>query len=63
MVNMSEVSKVYLIYTLDSNTKYLNYIELRIKCSNLYKVRKNSLNYNRVQIKTLNYRQFELAKS
>ena len=34
MVNMSELSKVYLIYTLDSNTKYSNYIELRIKCSN-----------------------------
>ena len=34
MVNMSEVSKVYSIYTLDSNTKYLNYIELQNMCSN-----------------------------
>ena len=34
MVNMSEVSKVYSIYTLDSNTKYSNYIELRNMCSN-----------------------------
>ena len=32
MVSMLEVSKVYLIYTVDSNTKFLNYIELQIKC-------------------------------
>ena len=40
-------------YNVDSNTKYSNYIELRI----------NSLNYNRVRIKTSNYRHFELANS
>ena len=39
MVNMSEVAKVYLIYTLDSNTKYSNYIELRIKCLNYIELR------------------------
>ena len=38
MVNISEVLKVYSIYTLDSNTKYSNYIELRIKCSNENKI-------------------------
>ena len=50
-------------YNVDSNPKYLNYIELRIKCSKQNKIRINSLNYKRVQIKTLNYRHFELANS
>ena len=37
-VNMSEVSKVHVTYTVDSNTKYLNYIELQIKCSYYKKI-------------------------
>ena len=63
MVNMSEVSKVDSIYTVDSNTKYSNHIELRIKCLNYNKIRINSLNYNIVQIKALNYSYFKLDNS
>ena len=48
MSKMSEMCTMCTNYNVDSNTKYLNYIELQIKCSNYNKLQINSLNYNRV---------------
>ena len=50
-------------YNVDSNTKYSNYIEHRIKCSNDNKIRFRPLNYNILQIKTSNYIYFKLDNS
>ena len=62
-VHMSKELKASSIYTVGPNTKYLNYIEHRIKCSNYNRIRSRPLNYNKLRIKTSNYTYFELDPS
>ena len=38
MLKTSEMCTMCMNYNVDSNTKYSNYIELRIKCSNYSKI-------------------------
>ena len=45
-VHMLKELKSSLIYTVGSNTKYLNYIEFGIKCSNYNTIRFRPSNYN-----------------
>ena len=47
-VHMSKESKASSIYTVGSNTKYSNYIELGIKCLNYNRIRFRSSNYNKL---------------
>ena len=53
-VHMLKESKASLIYTVGPNTKYSNYIELRIKCSNYNRIQLRPSIYNKLQIKNLN---------
>ena len=50
-------------YNVNPNTKYLNYIEHQIKCSNYSRIRFIPLNYNKLRINTSNKRHFELDPS
>ena len=60
---MSEMCTMSKNYNVDSNTKYSNYIEHQIKCSNENKIWLRPLNYNILRIKTANYMYFKLDNS
>ena len=47
-VHMSKELKASLIYTVGPNTKYSNYIELGIKCSNYNRIRFRPWNYKKL---------------
>ena len=52
LMGLMSIQSIRLNYNVNPNTKYLNYIEHQIKCSNYSRIRFISSNYNKLRINT-----------
>ena len=54
LMGLMSIQLIRSNYNVNPNTKYSNYIEHRIKCSNYSRIRFIPLNYNKLRINTSN---------
>ena len=54
LMGLMSIQLIRSNYNVNPNTKYWNYIEYRIKCSNYSRIRFIHSNYNKLRIKTSN---------